>query len=85
MTEEELKKLAELLSENLIEKMRADNWFPPRMLTTGETARYLGYERKTFYNKKSAGKLPIPCKRIGGRPMFDRRDIDQYLDSLNGK
>ncbi len=57
----------------------------PRMLSVDDTARYIGIASKTIRNRigpKATIVFPVKPKRIGGRVLFDRRDLDVYLDSL---
>lgn len=57
----------------------------PRMLSVDETARYIGLASKTIRNRigpRAADPFPITPKRIGGRVLFDVKDLDAYLDSL---
>jgi len=56
-----------------------------RLLNVEETALYLGLAPRTIYNRiapKSTNRFPVRCKRIGGKPLFDVRDLDAYIDSL---
>jgi hypothetical protein len=34
------------------------------------------------YNQLSAGTFPIRTKRMGRRLLWDRKDVDRYLDQL---
>ncbi len=57
----------------------------PRMLSVDEAARYLGLAAKTIRNRigrKATIPFPVKPKRIGGRVLFDIRDLDIYLDEL---
>jgi len=57
----------------------------PRMLSVDEAALYLGLASKTIRNRigpRAADPFPIKPKRIGGRVLFDVKDLDAYLDSL---
>ncbi|WP_435550209.1 helix-turn-helix domain-containing protein [Desulfobacterium sp. N47] len=57
----------------------------PRMLSVDETARYIGIAPKTIRNRiglKAKIVFPIKPKRIGGRVLFDVKDLDAYIDSL---
>lgn len=57
----------------------------PRMLSIDQTARYLGLASKTIRNRigpKAKVPFPIKPKRIGGRVLFDLRELDRYLDGL---
>ena len=57
----------------------------PRMLSVDEAARYVGLAAKTIRNRigpKAEKPFPVRPKRIGGRVLFDVKDLDQYLDAL---
>lgn len=57
----------------------------PRMLSVEQTAKYLGLAPKTIRNRigrKAAILFPVKPKRIGGRVLFDIKDLDSYLDRL---
>ena len=55
------------------------------MLSVEEAAQYIGLASKTIRNRIGrSAEIPFPVKpkRIGGRVLFDVRDLDAYLDSL---
>lgn len=57
----------------------------PRMLSVEDTAKYMGIAPKTIRNRigpKATIVFPVKPKRIGGRVLFDVRDLNAYLDSL---
>lgn len=57
----------------------------PRLLGIDQTAVYLGIAAKTIRNRigvKAKNPFPIKPKRIGGRVLFDKKELDQYIDSL---
>jgi len=57
----------------------------PRMLGVELTAEYLGLSVKTLRNRsypKSPNPFPIKPKRIGRRLLWDRKEIDAWLDSI---
>ena len=57
----------------------------PRLLSVDQTAVYLGIASKTIRNRISSdAKKPFPVKpkRIGGRVLFDKKELDRYIDSL---
>jgi predicted DNA-binding transcriptional regulator AlpA len=59
--------------------------FEKRLLNVEEAAAYLGLSRRTLYNgvgPKSKTPFPVRAKRIGTRVLFDRQDLDRYIDSL---
>ena len=54
-----------------------------RFWSVVETAAFLNISKHTLYKKMSNGTCPIPVKRpMGGRPMFDKRDVLAYVDNL---
>ena len=57
----------------------------PRMLSVEDAARYIGIAAKTIRNRigpKAAIPFPVKPKRIGGRVLFDVKELDAYLDLL---
>ena len=56
-----------------------------RLLTVDECAFVLGISAQTIRNglcRRTNKPFPIKPKRPFGKPMFDVRDIDRFLDSL---
>ncbi len=57
----------------------------PRMLSYNDAAKYLGIAVKTLRNwcaRNAVNPFPVRPKKIGGKPLFDLRELDDYLDSL---
>jgi predicted DNA-binding transcriptional regulator AlpA len=57
----------------------------PRMLSVEEAALYIGLAAKTIRNRigqKAKNPFPVKPKHIGGRVLFDVKDLDAYLDVL---
>ena len=57
----------------------------PRMLSIRESATYLGIAEKTLRNRlgsKADNPFPLKPKHIGGKVLFDVKDLDAYLDKL---
>ena len=57
----------------------------PRMLSVEEAAIYIGLASKTIRNRigqKATNPFPVKPKHIGGRVLFDVKDLDAYLDVL---
>jgi len=57
----------------------------PRMLTVSQAARYIGLSKRTLYDRLApSAKKPFPIngKRIGGALRIDRKELDDYLDSI---
>ena len=55
---------------------------PKRMLNFTELADYIGLKPQTIRNKFYAGEFPIPAKRIFSKVLWDKKDVDNYLDKL---
>ena len=57
----------------------------PRMLCYRDAAAYLGLAEQTLRNRTSRkAKQPLPFrpKRVAGKPVFDRLELDRFCDSL---
>ena len=58
----------------------------PRLLTVEQTAQYLNISPKTIRNRvgpRAKKPFPVKPKRIGARVLFDRKDIDRFLDNYD--
>ena len=53
-----------------------------RMMNFNELAEYIGLRPQTIRNKFYAGEFPIPAKKILSKVMWDKKDVDKYLDKL---
>ena len=53
-----------------------------RMLNFDELADYIGLRPQTIRNKYYAGEFPIPAKKIFSKVLWDKKDVDRYLDKL---
>jgi excisionase family DNA binding protein len=53
-----------------------------RLLTVKELAHYIGLAPQTIKNRFYAGMFPIPAVRIGRKLLWDRHDVDKYLNKL---
>ncbi len=56
-----------------------------RLLDVEQSAIYLGIAEKTLRNRigpRAKDKFPVRPKRIGRKVLFDRRDLDAYIDEL---
>ncbi len=70
--------------EEMVER-KEERSMERRLLTVPEAASYLGIAGRTLYNRvgpKAKDPFPVKPKRIGKAVRFDRRDLDQYIDSL---
>ena len=52
------------------------------MLTIEELSEYIGLAPQTIKNKYYAGEFPIPAKKIFSKVLWDKKDVDRYLDNL---
>jgi excisionase family DNA binding protein len=55
-----------------------------RLLTIREAAAYLGLSVHTIYNgiaRNTAKPFPVKPIRIGSKPLFDLRDLDEFIES----
>ena len=58
----------------------------PRLLNVKQAARYLSIAPKTIRNRigpRAPNPFPVKPKRIGKRVLFDRKDLDRFVDSLS--
>ncbi len=53
-----------------------------RMFDFDTLAEYLSLAPQTIKNKFYAGEFPIPAKRIFSKTLWDKKDVDKYLDKL---
>lgn len=56
--------------------------FEKRMMNFNELADYIGLRPQTIRNKFYAGEFPIPAKKIFSKVLWDKKDVDRYLDKL---
>jgi predicted DNA-binding transcriptional regulator AlpA len=54
-----------------------------RMMNFNELAEYIGLRPQTIRNKFYAGEFPIPAKKILSKVLWDKKDVDKYLDKLS--
>ncbi len=67
------------------EKRHNRRAYRSRMLSVRESAGYLGIAEKTLRNRlglKAENPFPVKPKHIGGKVLFDVKDLDSYLDTL---
>ena len=53
------------------------------MLNFDELGQYIGLSSQTIRNKFYAGIFPIPAKKIFSKVLWDKKDVDRYLDRLS--
>lgn len=57
----------------------------PRLLSVEEAARFLGIAPKSLRNRigpRAKYPFPVRPKKIGKRVLFDRIDLNTYVDNL---
>jgi len=57
----------------------------PRLLDIRNSARFLGIAEKTLRNRlgpKAPCPFPVKPKKIGGKPLFDIKDLNAFVDGL---
>ena len=52
------------------------------MMNFVELAEYIGLSPQTIRNKFYAGEFPIPAKKIFSKVLWDKKDVDKYLDKI---
>ena len=50
--------------------------FAPRLMPAPQAAHYIGV------SASSLRTLPIPRKENGSKRLYDKRDLDEYVDAL---
>lgn len=50
--------------------------FTPRLLPAPQAAHYIGV------SPSKLASLPIPRRELGGKRLYDKRDLDAFADSL---
>ena len=71
MTEEQIKQLAELVAENIVITQK-------RVLTTDETARFLGMSKSSLYKMMMNRIIPF-SKPHGKVAYFNREEVEAWL------
>lgn len=59
------------------------NSLPPRGISRGEAAAYLGVSASLFDAMVRDGRMPQP-KRIGARCVWDRTKVDRAFEAIPG-
>jgi len=57
----------------------------PRLLSVDQTAKFLSIAPKTLRNRlgpKAPDPFPVKPKRIGRKVLFDRKDLEKFVDEL---
>lgn len=58
---------------------------PRRLYSIRDAAHYLGMSTQYLYNgtsRKAKKPLPIPFRRIGGKILFDIRDLEKIAEGM---
>ena len=84
LTREEIKKIIaeavkEVLSELLPASVSASPSEYPRWLPTREAVKYSGLSKDTLYKLAEEGEIYAVKSPGGGKLLFDRLSIDEYL------
>jgi len=54
----------------------------PRCLSKLEAAHYVGVSLNTFHKLVADGKVPPPIKISAKRVVWDKKRLDEFIDSL---
>lgn len=68
------------LNETAFSDLKVDTEIPRAAFDPNEAAEYIGVGRTTLFGLRKSGD--IPCVRIGAKPKFLRKDLDEYLEGL---
>lgn len=52
---------------------------PERYMDTNTLTQYLGISRIALWRKQDNGKFPLPCKIVGFRNYWRRKDVITWL------
>jgi excisionase family DNA binding protein len=58
----------------------------PRLMSVKIAAQYLSLSPRTIYNaisKNAETPFPVRPKRYGKRVLFEKKDLDKWVDSLS--
>lgn len=58
---------------------------PKRLFSIDDAAYYLGIAPKTIRNglgPKAKHPFPVKPRKLGGRVVFEKSDLDKFVDSL---
>ncbi len=53
-----------------------------RLLTLNEAAEYTGHAPGTIRNRMHRGELEFPYLKSGRKVLFDRKELDKWIDKL---
>ncbi|ACL04487.1 hypothetical protein Dalk_5246 [Desulfatibacillum aliphaticivorans] len=70
-----------------LESLEAKQKAGVRLVSVDEAAIFLGISPQTLRNRLSRSsrcKHPIPSKKLGGRRVFDLRQLHDFVDALPG-
>lgn len=63
-----------------------DNKRWPRLMSVKIAAEYISLSPRTIYNglsKSAETPFPVPHKHYGKRVLFEKKDLDGWVDSLS--
>lgn len=67
------------------EEVKVESRLSKRLLTVKELSAILKISPRTIYNgihRRATNRFPIKAKRVGKLIRFDRKDVDEYIQSL---
>ena len=74
------------MEEKKVDKDPSDDSRWPRLMSVKLTAQYLSLSPRTIYNGISrSAEVPFPVrpKHYGKRVLFEKKDLDEWVDSLS--
>jgi excisionase family DNA binding protein len=72
----EIRSLEERITNSLLERLHGG--FISPWMNIDQAAEYLAWPKKRLYNLVS--KQEIPCRKHGNRLLFNRTELDRWLD-----
>ena len=84
MTTYEMKKLSQMITENLVKSLKEDDelldlMFPPKPMNIDEASEFLGIPKNTLYAKVET----IPHSKVGKRLVFTDRGLTRWMKYNN--
>ncbi len=85
LTDQEMNGIADRVAERLSGVLHQPRKPERRFYSVDEAATFLNVAPGIIRNgtgRKSKKKFPVPFKRMGGRVVFDIKDLREFADSL---
>jgi excisionase family DNA binding protein len=79
-------KIRENMAARQIKTSPIDTLGWPRLMSVQIAAQYLSLSPRTIYNgisKNAETPFPVKPKHYGKRVLFEKKDLDQWIDSLS--